>query len=313
MKRTNKSKFIFLTSNILYLFFTLSEMKHKIIFFLILFLVQFSCKNAPEISLEAQTATQSSDYFHTTTQTLVSAHRGGSGIKNYPENALETIQYLHEQGISVFEIDLFQTSDNKIMLFHDNHLERTTTGNGSLNGKSSHDLLKLKLVDDFGNKTNYKIPFLEDVLIWAKNSGAFLMLDFKDSAKYEDVIALVRKNDMQDNCVLISYSVGQAKKQHRLAPEMLISVSTRNEKELDRILDTDIPTNKMIAFTGTMLSDAALYKRLNDMNIPAILGTLGNLDRRAAARKENMYKKWADLGIQIIATDRPLEAYKALK
>lgn len=288
-------------------------MKYSIIPFLVLFFVVFSCKNAPDKYVETKPQTAQKDYFHTTTETLVSAHRGGSGLKGYPENALETLQYLHHKGITVFEIDLFQTLDNKVMLLHDNHLERTTNGNGSLEGKSSADLAKLYLVDDFGKVTDFKIPYFKDVLSWAKGKNVYLMLDFKDSAKYEDVIELVRDAKMQDQCVLISYSTGQAKKQHRLAPEMMISVSARNEKELDWILDTEIPTEKMIAFTGTKLSDKNLYQRLNELNIPAILGTLGNLDRRAAANKEHLYKEWADMGIQIIATDRPLQTYKALQ
>ena len=280
----------------------------------IIFLFLFSCKNVPDTATYTQTGPYTADksYFHNASQTLVSAHRGGSGLKGYPENAVETLQFLYDQGITIFEIDIFQTKDREIMLLHDNHLERTTTGNGPVQGKTAADLLKLNLVDDFGNATSYKIPYLSVVLDWAKNKKAYLMLDFKDSAKYEDVIDLIRSKNMQNQCVLISYSVGQATKQHRLAPEMLISVSARNEQELDWILDTNIPVEQMIAFTGTKLSQPELYNRLNELKIPAILGTLGNLDRRAAARGDDMYEKWAELGIQIIATDRPLEAFNSL-
>lgn len=288
-------------------------MKLNPISLLALIFVMFSCKNVPENYLTSPVANSAHTLFHSSTETLVSAHRGGSGIPNYPENALETIQFLYDNEIRVFEIDIIQSSDRKIMLLHDNHLERTTSGNGSLKGKSSEDLRALNLVDDFGNETTYKVPYFEEVLKWAKNKNAYFMLDFKDSAKYEDVIELVRENNMQNFVVLIGYSVDQTKKQHRLAPEMMLSVSARNEKELDWILETGIPTEKMIAFTGTKLSDPSLYSRLNDLKIPVILGTLGNLDRRAASKEENFYKKWSELGIQIIATDRALEAYEALK
>lgn len=267
----------------------------------------------PDNYIQTKSDTTTQDYFHSATQTLVSAHRGGSGIQNYPENCLETLQYLHKQGITVFEVDVFQTKDKEIMLLHDNHLERTTTGNGSLNGKSAADLTKLNLVDDFGNVTSFKIPYFKEVLNWAKNAGVYLMIDFKDSAKYEDVIQMIRNQNMQSQCVLISYSVGQAKKQHSLAPEMLISVSARNMEELDWILELNIQNDKMIAFTGTKLSQPELYNKLDALEIPAILGTLGNLDRRAEARGDKMYKEWANLGIKIIATDRPLQAHKALK
>lgn len=292
---------------------THTNMKYRLMQMLLLVFVIFSCKNLPENYVSSSTSISADSFFHNATETLVSAHRGGSGIENYPENALETIQFLYDRGIRVFEIDVIQSSDKKIMLLHDNHLERTTSGQGSLKGKTSEDLRALNLVDDFGNETNYKMPYLEEVLEWAKNKNAYFMLDFKDSAKYEDVIELVRKTDMEDHVVLIGYSVAQSKKQHRLAPEMMLSVSARNKKELDWILDAGIPTEKMIAFTGTKLSNQELYDTLNELNIPVILGTLGNLDQRAAARNENLYQKWSELGIQIIATDRALDAYEALK
>lgn len=289
-------------------------MKHFIFSFALLLFV-FSCKNAPKdyTTTEPTTTKVTKDFFHTTTEILVSAHRGGSDIKNYPENALETMKFLKSKGVRVFEIDVFQSSDKKVMLLHDDHLERTTTGNGSLRGKSSDELRKLQLVDDFGNKTNYQIPFLKDVLKWGKESGAFFMVDFKKSAKYKDVIKLIRQENMQDQCVLISYSTGAAEKLNRLAPEMMISVSARNEQELDWLLKTEIPTDKMIAFTGTKFSPQSLYDRLNKLKIPAILGTLGNLDKRARAKGNHLYRKWADMGIQIIATDRALDAQEALK
>ncbi|MDO5655276.1 MAG: glycerophosphodiester phosphodiesterase family protein [Flavobacteriaceae bacterium] len=290
-------------------------MNSKLLLLIGFLLCLFSCKNVPDAKVYTQTQPNISakTFFHQTEKTLVSAHRGGSGIKGFPENAIETLDFLYQQGINVFEIDVFQTEDKEIMLLHDNHLERTTNGNGSLNRKTAKQLLQYNLVDDFGTETSFKIPFLHQALDWAKNKNAFLMIDFKKSAKYEDVIELIRSKNMQDQVVLISYSVGQAKKQNRLAPEMMISVSARNEKELDWILETEIPVEQMIAFTGTQLSRPELYNRLNELKIPVILGTLGNLDRRAEARGNEMYKKWADLGIQIIATDRAIEAYNALK
>lgn len=93
---------------------------------------------------------------------------------------------------------------------------------------------------------------------------------------------------------------------------MLISVSARNHAEFDRLLETEIPTENMIAFTGTRLSNASLYKRLHEENIVCILGTMGNLDGQAEARGGEMYKRWQKFGADILATDRPFEAYKAI-
>ena len=64
----------------------------------------------------------------------------------------------------------------------------------------------------------------------------------------------------------------------------------------------------MLAFTGTRLSKAPLYKRLHKEGIVCILGTLGNLDKQAEARGEDMYQYWKSLGVDILATDRPFKS-----
>ena len=37
--------------------------------------------------------------YSTKNKNYVSAHRGGSGITNYPENCIESFDYLHKKGI----------------------------------------------------------------------------------------------------------------------------------------------------------------------------------------------------------------------
>ena len=132
------------------------------------------------------------------------------------------------------------------------------------------------------------------------------MLDFKKGISYQKVADLVRAEGMQGQVVLISYNVAQAQALHKVAPEMLISVTIRNEEELERILQTGIPKNKLLAFTGVHLASDAIYQQLNELKIPAILGTLGNLDKRAEAKGNHLYNEWAKKGIQIFSTDRPL-------
>ncbi len=68
----------------------------------------------------------------------------------------------------------------------------------------------------------------------------------------------------------------------------------------------------MLAFTGTRLSDASLFKRLHDNNIVCMLGTLGNLDKSAEAKGDELYREWKEIGVDIMATDRPFEAFNAI-
>ena len=242
----------------------------------------------------------------------ISVHRGGKDIFNYPENCLETIQFINDSISAIFEIDIAQTKDDKLVLMHDNSINRTTTGSGLVRKMTYKQLSKFNLIDDFGNETSYKIPLFKDVLKWCKINNVILTVDIKRSVRQIDVINAIKEANAEDICVLITYDVAQAKSAFKNAPELLLSVSARNNEEFERLLKSKIPTENMLAFTGTRLSPQSLYKRLHQNDIVCILGTLSNLDRQAKARGNQLYETWKAMGIDIIATDRPFEAFKAI-
>ena len=242
----------------------------------------------------------------------ISVHRGGKGLKNYPENALETIQYVSDSITAIFEIDVAQTKDGKLVLMHDNSIDRTTTGNGVVKNMSYSELQNYQLVDDFGNATNFHVPFFSDVLKWCTANNVVLTIDIKRGTPQKAVIDAIKAHQAEDISIIITYDVEQATSAYALAPELLLSVSARNHTEFDRLLETVIPTENMLAFTGTRLSNPSLYKRLHEENIVCVLGTLGNLDKQAEVRGDAMYQRWHKFGADIIATDRPFEAYKAI-
>ena len=279
-------------------------MKKTFLLSLLLLLGVVACKNSSTGQFTPQKDVITNQIYFAE-KPIVSAHRAGKGIAGYPENCLQTIQYLSKKGIHSFEIDIFESTDGDLMLMHDDKLGRTATGQGVVSQMTTEALLKERLKDDFGKETDFQIPLLKDVLAWCKQHGAYLMLDFKKGISYKKVAELVRAEQMQAQVVLISYNVEQAKALYRVAPEMLISVTIRNQSELDRILETGIEREKLVAFTGVHLADDSLYKKLNELRIPSILGTLGNLDKRAEARGDHLYKEWAQKGIQIFSTDRP--------
>lgn len=245
--------------------------------------------------------------------TIISVHRGGKGLKNYPENCLETIKYIKDSINAIFEIDIAQTKDSVLVLMHDNSLDRTTTGTGKLTNYTYKELQNYNLVDDFGNITNYKIPTLTSVLEFAKTHNIVLTLDKKRSVDYSAIVKLIDQLQAQDQVVLITYDIKQATQAYQLAPNLLLSVSARNSNELDWLLNSKIPTQNMLAFTGTRLSSDSLYQAIHKIGVKTILGTLGNLDKQAQAKSDTLYKYWKSKGIDVIATDRPFEVAKALQ
>ncbi|WP_288764140.1 glycerophosphodiester phosphodiesterase family protein [uncultured Weeksella sp.] len=286
----------------------------KLIFRYTLFSALFlflQCK--PSITIENIIPNSTEDFSYANkTKTLVSAHRGGSGLENYPENCIETMEFLYQKGINIFEIDISSTQDKQLILMHDNSLQRTTTARQDVNQVSLSTIKKYFLMDDFGNQTDYQVPTFEEALQWGKDKMLYFMVDIKKTVDYQQLIDVIRKNKMEQQCILVSYSVGQAEKLHRLAPEMMLSVNMRNERELNDLLESDIPSNRMIAFTGTRLSDKSLYQKIHQEDIMVILGTLGNLDKQAEKRGNSRYQEYEKMGVDIFATDRPLAVLETI-
>lgn len=278
------------------------------------FLLFWSCNPEKPVNNVKQVSNQTEiDFSYNQKQkNLVSAHRGGSGIENYPENSIETMQYLYEKGIQIFEIDVAKTKDGQLILMHDNSLQRTSTGRQDVNQVTLNQIKEYFLVDDFKNTTTFKIPTFTEALIWGKGKPIYFMVDIKKDVDYKDLIAEIRKNQLQNQVVLVSYSTGQAKKLNRLAPEMLLSVSMRNEREFNEMINSGIPTDKMVAFTGTIRSPKELYDKIHEQNIMVIFGTLGNIDRSAKARGNTIYQELETQGVDIFATDRALEVYQTI-
>ncbi|WP_299386070.1 glycerophosphodiester phosphodiesterase family protein [uncultured Lacinutrix sp.] len=294
-------------------------MKHFYYILLVAFFV--SCKNDvsnTSTSTEAETQTIKKSALIETFKysenaaPIISVHRGGKSIKNYPENCLETLQYVNDSIPAIYEIDVAKTKDDKLVLLHDNTLERTTTGTGKLTDYTYQELNTFNLEDDFGNETTFKVPLFTDVLKWAKTNNVVLTVDIKRSVSVHAVIDAIRAEKAEDVCLIITYDMEQAQRAYKYAPELLLSVSARNEKELGWLLDSNIPTENMFAFTGTRLSPNDFYKKVQSHGIKTILGTLGNLDSQAEAKGDVPYKVWQEKGIDVFATDRPFAAAKAL-
>ena len=286
---------------------------------LLALLLVFSCKeNTQQLEEAALTEVKPSVLIETfrfnkdNVTPLISVHRGGAGLANFPENCLETLQYVNDSISAIFEIDVAKTKDGVLVLMHDNTLERTTTGNDRLDKYTYDELQAFYLVDDFGNETTFKIPKFIDVLAWAKNSKAILTVDIKRTVDVSEVIKAIREQQAEDYSVIITYDVKQGLKAYELAPELLLSVTARNQEELTWLLETDIPVENMIAFTGTRLSDVSLYNELHKLGIQTMLGTLGNLDKQAEAKGDALYKTWHNMGIDVFATDRSFQAAAAL-
>jgi len=69
---------------------------------------------------------------------LVMAHRGGGGL--WPENTLYAFERAAEMGVDVIETEIHSTADNKLVFIHDETVDRTTNGTGTVNSLTLKEL-----------------------------------------------------------------------------------------------------------------------------------------------------------------------------
>ncbi len=241
---------------------------------------------------------------------MVSSHRGGP-YPGYPENAIETFENVLKYTPAIIELDVAMTRDSVLILMHDDDLERTTNGQGKVNEVDFAYIETLKLEDNDGKLTDFGVPTFLEALEWA-DGKALLTVDIKRSVPFERIVEEVQEANAEAYAALISYTFPAAKKLHYLAPELMLSITIRNQEEIKRFEETGIPWTRVIAFTGLAERPLEFNQEIHRKGAFTILGVLGNLDRQAKARGDEIYAGFVQRGADILATDRPIEAAQSI-
>lgn len=92
------------------------------------------------------------------------AHKGASGIA--PENTMAAFALALEMGVDMIELDVRNTKDEQIIVFHDETLERTTDGTGLVHDYTLDEIKNLDAGAWFGDAkyVGEKVPTLKEVL-----------------------------------------------------------------------------------------------------------------------------------------------------
>jgi glycerophosphoryl diester phosphodiesterase len=245
--------------------------------------------------------------------TVVAAHRGGPA-PGYPENALPTFARTVEAVPALVEVDVALTRDGALVLMHDDTVDRTTTGQGRVRDLTLAEIQALRLRDERGTVTGARAPTLAEALDWAEGKTV-LELDVKRGTPLARVVEAVRAAGAEERVVVIVYSLRDAISVHRLAPRLMLSVSIDDASDLDALAEAHVDLARVLAWTGTEEPNAALNAALRGRGIETLFGTLGgsgSWDRRFAREGGAGYAAFAETGLQVIASDRPIEAHRAI-
>lgn len=119
------------------------------------------------------------------------AHRGCSYA--WPENTLQAFEAACRLPITGIELDIQLTKDGKIVVIHDEKVDRTTDGTGEVQGFTLEELKQLKIQThpaEDGSSRYTQIPTMEEVFAlvkpWCLERGMLINIELKNSiVRYE--------------------------------------------------------------------------------------------------------------------------------
>ena len=180
---------------------------------------------------------------------ILIGHRGYPA--KFPENTLAAFEGAIRAGGDMSELDVTLTKDRRVVVIHDDTLDRTTTGKGPVR---SHTLAEIKRIDAgswFDPRfAAERVPELVEVL--AQTAGrSMLNIEIKGSAFEEDYPADSIERQVVGFC-----------KDHRALDRVIVSSFDR--RILARIAAMDGPP--ALAFISDLPADQGLMDLLSEIN-----------------------------------------------
>jgi len=158
-------------------------------------------------------------------------HRGASGYE--PENTLISFQKAIDLNADGIELDVHLSSDGELVVIHDETIDRTTNGKGSVN-KLSLKELKVSRIND-----SQEIPTLIEVFDLVRRRS-FINIELKGIGTAKPAIELIahyisEKNWNYKDFLVSSFNWKMLEKVHLLNPKIRIGVLT--EESIEDALD----------------------------------------------------------------------------
>ncbi|MCY7765353.1 glycerophosphodiester phosphodiesterase [Bacillus inaquosorum] len=240
--------------------------------------------------------------------TKIFAHRGASG--QFPENTMLAFEKGIEAGADGIELDVQLTKDGRIVVIHDERLDRTTSLKGFVKD-TAYDVIKTANAAANHNQmdNDIKVPLLEDVLSWAEKKNFLINIELKNSViRYEGmeekVLKAVKRFNIEERIILSTFNHESLALCARLAPHIERAALTSDVLyQADRYI-TSIPASGYHPKLNSPATADKVLKKMRNSSIKVRPYTVN--------RPEDM-KRLFEAGADGIFTDFPAKALALLK
>ena len=217
------------------------------------------------------------------------AHRGARASE--PENTVRAMNKAFECGADAVEIDLRFTCDHKLVVIHDDTLERTTNGTGKVSDMTIEQLRAL----DAGK--GERIPELSEALSVAKRYSRPLVIELKEEGMEWQVLEEVTEAGLGDKVIISSFIHTSLRNLKEKAPEIktgvIIASVPMNPVRLVQDAKADVIFAKYSRITREFIDACVGYE-----GIEVYLWTVNTIDDLNNA---------ISYGVDGVVTDNPCE------
>lgn len=147
----------------------------------------------------------------------ITAHRGGADLGN--ENTLSCINLGILSGADVIEIDIHQTKDGRLVVCHDETINRTTNKKGKIEDLTFDEIRQARIVSKDKEITEECIPTLEEVLALIKGRCQLLVeIKLNHEGQYPGIVQktldTVNAYGMHDEVIIQSFNDAVLEEMH---------------------------------------------------------------------------------------------------
>lgn len=226
------------------------------------------------------------------------AHRGASAYA--PENTVPAFELAKEQGADGIELDVQMSRDGKLVVIHDEKLERVCNCSGYVKEYTLQELKKFNCGKNFPSFGKASIPTLQEVYEFIKPTDMTMNVELKTGIVLYDGIEektaeLTAKMGLEDKVIFSSFNHFSAMKIKKLLPSCKVGLLFA-DGFID-VPDYCLRTGADALHPGLhILQIPGFTEECKRKNIPLHVWTVD---------KEEHIRLLADSGIEAIITNRP--------
>jgi glycerophosphoryl diester phosphodiesterase len=235
------------------------------------------------------------------------AHRGAKAVA--PENTLPAFQRALAMGVAGIELDVHCSKDGKLVVIHDESLDRTTRGSGKVGEYTAAELANIDAGRPFhADFAGVGIPTLDEVFDLVGNrcqvNVEIKSDDPNGGDQAEPLIAMIAARNLYDQVIVSSFNPPSLIKMRALAPKVRLGL----------LYYLPLPAFLRDAWFSPIIQPEAIhpYHRLINADLMAWANARGCAVNTWTVNDVTEARRLAELGVNVIMSDVPDQIMAAL-